>query len=111
MKNITRPLLTQKLENETDWEEEWIVKTITKQHEMPKKISNLGDIKEEFSVVHMAEYMIVRIDTNRDQVEHIQKYVMENIGVFTTDQDSYVAEYKTDEMDEMPTYTTLIEGS
>ena len=78
---------------------------------MPNKISNLGDIKEEFSVVHMAEYMIVRIDTNRDQVDHIQKYVMENIGVFTTDQDSYVAEYKTDEMDEMPTYTTLIEGS
>ena len=40
-----------------------------------------------------------------------KNYVLENNGVFTTDQDSYVAESKTDEMYEMPTYTIWIEGS
>ena len=40
-----------------------------------------------------------------------KNYVLENNGVFTTDQDSYVAESKTDYMYEMPTYTIWIEGS
>ena len=30
---------------------------------MPKKISNLGYIKEEFSVVHKAKYMITITET------------------------------------------------
>ena len=46
-----------------------------------------------------------------DETVPDNKYMMENIGVCTTDQDSYAAESKMDEMYEMPTNTIWIEGS
>ena len=43
-----------------------------------------------------------------DETVPDNKYMMENIGVCTTDQDSYAAESKMDEMYEMPTNTIWI---